>query len=282
MSDKSTMGAFKPVIAGNQIIRLAASREEVEAAQHLRYSVFYEEMGAQPLPEMAATKRDFDVFDDVCDHLVVVDRSEASQSTVVGTYRFMRQSHASRLGRFYSADEYDVSPLSMNGGRVMELGRSCVAPEFRSRQTMQLLWRGIAEYISVHGIDLMFGCASFPGTDPRILAQPLSYLHHHHLAPEELRPRAIEGRYESMNILDLEDVDSKQALRALPPLIKGYLRLGAYVGEGAVVDHQFNTTDVCIIVKTDRISERYSKHYEIAKDKSAMHDHAPSKLRKAS
>lgn len=282
MSDKSTMGAFKPVIAGNQIIRLAASREEVEAAQRLRYSVFYGEMGAQPLPEMAATERDFDAFDDVCDHLVVVDRSEASQSTVVGTYRFMRQSHASRLGRFYSSDEYDVSPLSMNGGRVMELGRSCVAPEFRSRQTMQLLWRGIAEYISAHGIDLMFGCASFSGTEPSILAQPLSYLHHHHLAPEELRPRAIENRYESMNILDLEDVDPKQALRALPPLIKGYLRLGAYVGEGAVVDHQFNTTDVCIIVKTDRISERYSKHYEIAKDKSAMHDRAPSNLRKAS
>lgn len=276
------MGAFKPVIAGNQIIRLAASREEVESAQRLRYSVFYEEMGAQPLPEMAATKRDFDAFDDMCDHLVVLDRSEPNKSTVVGTYRFMCQSHASRLGRFYSSDEYDVSPLSMNGGRVMELGRSCVAPEFRSRHTMQLLWRGIAQYISAHDIDLMFGCASFPGTDLSALAQPLSYLHHHHMAPAELRPRAVDERYKSMHILKPEDVDSKQALRALPPLIKGYLRLGAYVGEGAVVDHQFNTTDVCIIVKTDLISERYSKHYEIAKDNRTPHNHGQSHLRKAS
>jgi L-ornithine Nalpha-acyltransferase len=281
MSDKSPMGAFKPVIAGNQIIRLAASRDEVEAAQRLRYSVFYEEMGAQPLPEMAATERDFDAFDDICDHLIVIDRSEANQSTVVGTYRFMRQCHAARLGRFYSTDEYDVSPLSMNGGRVMELGRSCVAPDFRSRQTMQLLWRGIAQYVSTHSIDLMFGCASFPGTDLNALAQPLSYLHHHHLAPKELRPCAIDERYESMHILKPEDVDPKQALRALPPLIKGYLRLGGYVGDGAVVDHQFNTTDVCIIVKTDLISERYSKRYEIAKER-AMPNHAQGPLRKAS
>lgn len=276
------MGAFKPVIAGNQIIRLSASREEIEAAQRLRYSVFYEEMGACPLEEMAATKRDFDAFDDVCDHLVVVDTSDSGASPVIGTYRFMRRSQAAIAGGFYSADEYDVSPLSANGGQIMELGRSCVATEFRTRHTMQLLWRGIAEYIATYNIDLMFGCASFPGTDPSALALPLSYLHHNYMAPEELRPRAVEGRYVSMQHLPPESIDKKHALRMLPPLIKGYLRLGAFVGDGAVVDHQFNTTDVAIIVKTDLISERYARHYEIDASSTQSTKAASTPFRQAS
>lgn len=276
------MGTFEPIIAGTQIIRLAASREEIEAAQRLRYSVFYEEMGAHPLPEMAAEKLDVDAFDDICDHLIVVDRSDPNYPTVVGTYRFMRQSHAARAGGFYSADEYDVSLLGTNGGQIMELGRSCVAAEFRSRHTMQLLWRGIAEYITTHNIDLMFGCASFPGTDPSALALPLSYLHQHHLAPQELRSRAVEERYVSMQSVPAKDIDKKLALRMLPPLIRGYLRLGAFVGDGAVVDHQFNTTDVSIIVKTDLISERYARHYELGPDRTSPTDSASPLLRKAS
>jgi putative hemolysin len=257
------MGLFKPVISGNQIIRLAASRAEIEAAQRLRYRVFYEEMGAHPMPEMAARGSDFDSFDDVCDHRVVIARTKPLESTVVGTYRFMRRRHAEAAGGFYSADEYDLSPLRSNGGEIMELGRSCVDPEFRTRHTMQLLWRGIAEYIVAYNIDLMFGCASFPGTDLSALAVPLSYLYHNHLAPDDLRPRAIKRRYCSLQQTSVDLVDRKQALAQLPPLIKGYLRVGAFVGDGAVIDHQFNTTDVCIVVKTDRITGRYAKHYAL-------------------
>ncbi|MEQ8735294.1 MAG: GNAT family N-acyltransferase [Rhodospirillaceae bacterium] len=257
------MGVFKPVISGNQIIRLAASRSEIEAAQRLRYRVFYEEMGAHPMPEMAARGSDFDRFDDVCDHLIVIDRSNPHESNVVGTYRFMRRSHADAAGGFYSADEYDLSPLRSNGGEIMELGRSCVEPSFRTRHTMQLLWRGIAEYIVTHDIDLMFGCASFPGTDISAIAEPLSYLYHNHLAPDDLRPRAVERRYCSLKQTSVDLIDPKKALAQLPPLIKGYLRLGAFVGDGAVIDHQFNTTDVCIVVQTDRIADRYANHYAL-------------------
>ncbi len=167
----------------------------------------------------------------------------------------------------------------------MELGRSCVDAAFRTRQTMQLLWRGIAEYVTANDVDLMFGCASFPGTDPGLLAQPLSYLFHNHLAPEHLRPRAVPSRYTEMGILTPEQVDRKQALTSLPPLIKGYLRVGAFVGDGAVIDHQFNTTDICIIVKTDLVTSRYARHYALdgqrSEDQEATAAHA-SGLRRAS
>ena len=254
---------FSPVIAGDQIIRLATSPAEVEEAQRLRFRVFYEEMGAKPLPEVRSEKRDFDRFDATCDHLVVIDSGRPHQPRVVGTYRFMRQPHAARAGDFYSADEYDVTRLKTNGGTIMELGRSCVDPAFRTRHTMQLLWRGIAEYVSVHNIDLMFGCASFPGTDTAALAQPLAYLRHNHLAPEQLRSTAVPGRRVDMNVLPPEQIDRKAALMAMPPLVKGYVRLGAYVGDGAVIDYQFNTTDVCIIVQTERITGRYARHYAL-------------------
>ena len=278
---ESTMSAFTPITAGNQIIRLAESDAEIEAAQRLRYRVFYEKMGAHPLPRTMAEKCDINEFDDACDHLVVLDLAQGGRPTVVGTYRFILSSHAEQLGGFYSAHEYDVAPLQTNGGQIMELGRSCVAADFRNRSTMQLLWRGIAAYVSTNDIDLMFGCASFPGTSPHDLAQPLSYLHHNHLALEHLRARALEDRYSSMHLQPSADVDRRQALSFLPPLIKGYLRAGAFVGDGAVIDRQFNTTDVCIIVKTDLVTSRYAKHYELG-DNKPMTQAPPSLRRQAS
>lgn len=263
---------FNPVVIGNQVIRLAANEAEVVAAQRLRYQVFYEEMGAHPTSDVKAAKIDFDRFDSTCDHLVVIDRSLPHQPQVVGTYRFMRRVHAQQAGGFYSADEYDVAPLTINGGQVMELGRSCVDPAFRNRHTMQLLWRGIAVYALTYDIDLMFGCASFPGTDPSALAHPLSYLHHNHLAPGPLRAKALPKRFSPMALLPLQDVDHKRALAQMPPLIKGYLRVGACIGEGAVIDHQFNTTDVCIIVKTDLMTGRYARHYALDGSRDGAHE----------
>jgi len=255
---------FEPVVAGSQIIRLATSADELDAAQALRYRVFYDEMGAHPLPEMAAFRRDFDRYDAACDHLVVVDQQRAYDSQVVGTYRIMRREHARTAGGFYSASEYDISKLANYPGVVMELGRSCVDAAYRDRATMNLLWRGIAEYLNTYGIDLMFGCASLPGTDPDKLAMQLSYLYHYHLAPEAIRTRALPERFTNMNLLPKEAIDAKRVLASLPPLLKGYLRVGGFVGDGAVIDHQFNTTDVCIIVKTDLIADRYTRHYDIA------------------
>ena len=255
--------AFEPVTAGSQIIRLASSANELDAAQALRYRVFYDEMGAHPLPEMALSRRDFDRYDAVCDHLIVVDQERPHEAQVVGTYRIMRREHARVVGGFYSASEFDISKLTGYSGTIMELGRSCVDAAYRDRATLNLLWRGIAEYLNTHSVDLMFGCASLPGTDPQELAVQLSYLYHFHLAPEALRAHALSERFTPMNLLPKDAIDPKRALASLPPLLKGYLRVGAFVGDGAVIDPQFNTTDVCVIVKTEMIAGRYTRHYDL-------------------
>lgn len=256
-------GRFEEIRAGNLGLRLAESASEVDAAQALRFRVFYEEMGAHADAATAAARRDADEFDAVADHLLVLDhdRGEGAEA-VVGTYRLIRRPAADRIGRFYSASEYDLAPLLAFPGRVLELGRSCVAPAYRTRGTLQLLWRGIAAYVFRHGIDLMFGCASLHGTDLDALAPQLTYLHAHHLAPPALRPRALPERYVRMARMDPAAIDARAVLVDLPPLIKGYLRLGGFVGDGAVIDQQFNTTDVCIVVKTDQVTDKYFRHYE--------------------
>lgn len=250
--------------SGSTELRLAATPAEKDAALALRYQVFYEEHGAVPSDEMARTKRDFDRYDEVADHLLVIDTSVDADSggRVVGTYRLMRRPHAARLGGFYTESEYDISKLIAYPGEILELGRSCVHTDFRNRSTMQLLWQGIAAYVFRHDIKVMFGCASMPGTDVAALSRQLSYLHHFHMAPEDLRPKALLELYVGMDLEPAEGIDAKRALASLPPLVKGYLRLGGFVGDGAVVDRQFNTTDVCVIVQTDAVTDRYFKHYE--------------------
>ena len=244
------------------LIRLAESPAEVSASQALRFRVFCEEMDAKPSREMALAQREFDSFDEFCDHLLVFDRSKGTgPEAVVGTYRFMRRAAAAQRGQFYTIDEYDISRLLSHPGEILELGRSCVDREHRGGAVMQLLWRGIAEYVLHHDIDLMFGCASLPGVDLEPLDRPLSYLYHHHLAPPSLRPRAVKDRYVDMNRLPLDAFDPRAALRELPPLVRGYLRLGAIVGDGAVIDRDFGTIDICIVVKTDLVTERYHRHY---------------------
>lgn len=244
-------------------VRLAATEEEIVAAQALRYRVFYEEMGAKPSPEMAARQSDFDPFDEICDHLLVLDHARGQGGkAVVGTYRLIRREVGERHGRFYTASEYDISKILQTGGKFMELGRSCVDVQYRTGSTMQFMWAGIANYVWEHGIELMFGCASLPGTDPQALATQLSYLYHNHLAPEDIRPRALPDLYVDMNLAAPDSLNPRRALASLPPLVKGYLRLGGFVGDGAVIDHQFNTTDVCVMVKTELVTEKYAKHYD--------------------
>lgn len=252
-----------PIRAGSLVARLACSKADIEAAQALRYRVFYQELGAHPTGEVAKTRRDFDDFDRVCDHLLVISDDKFDRAGgVVATYRLLRRGVAGRNHGFYSADEFDIRPVLRIEGEIMELGRSCVDVRYRNRPTMRLLWQAIAEYGLHHHITLMFGCASLPGGDARAHALPLSYLYHFHLAPPGFRPTALAGRHVDMNMLPRERIDPAFALRALPPLIRGYLRLGGLVGDGAVVDRQFNTTDVMIVVKTDLITEKYFRHYE--------------------
>ena len=251
---------FSPATSGSLEVRFAQDSDEFAAAQALRFRVFYEEMQASPDAIGQLTRRDIDPFDDICDHLLVVDHDLPPSDAVVGTYRLLRQDVANRCGGFYSAGEYDLAPLLDGSWRTrgfLELGRSCVHPAYRTNATIQLLWRGITRYLDVHGVDVMFGCASFQGTCPEAHQVALNYLHSNHLAPAQLRVRARPDQFVAMDAMPAETYSLRDALRKLPPLIKAYLRLGAFVGDGAVIDQAFGTTDVFILLSVDRIADRY-------------------------
>lgn len=237
-------------------VRLARDAADLHAAQRLRYEVFVQELGGDgPLVDHAAGL-ERDRFDPFVDHLVAFDGDCA-----VGVYRLMRTDQARAAGSFYSAGEYDLGPLLSSGRRVLELGRSCLHPEYRGGTAMHLLWTALGQYIADHRIEVLFGVASFHGTDVTALASSLSLLHHRHLAKPEFRVRALDKSFQSMNLLDEDDVDRKKAMRAIPSLIKAYLRLGGMVGEGAFVDHHFNTIDVCLILDTAQMSTRKKRIY---------------------
>lgn len=251
---------------GNLEVRLARTPRELRKAQSLRYKVFYGEMDAVANAKTRFFRRDEDRFDRICDHLLVFDHDSLThrkKPRIVGTYRLLRQDVAEQNGGFYTADEYDIAPLLARHSHLkfLELGRSCVLPAYRSSRTVELLWHGIWSYVRAHGIDVLFGCASFPGTSPRDNAAALSFLHHHAAASPEWSVKALPGRYTDMNCMPKAEVSARSALRDLPPLVKGYLRIGAKIGDGAVVDHQFGTTDVLILMPVSEIDERYIKHF---------------------
>ena len=255
--------------AGSLEVRLAQSRRDVEAAQRLRYEVFYEELDARAGWREHRCRRDADAYDSVCDHLLVVDHdldhgrrhtsSGARSDLVVGTYRILPQQAAAETGGFYSQAEFDLAPLitARADRRFVEVGRSCVRQSHRSRRVMELLWHGLWTYVREHRFDTLIGCASFPGTDPDAHADALGYLARTACAPPAWRVAAHADRYISMARHADAGRDARKALRAMPPLIKGYLRLGAYFGEGAVIDHQFGTTDVLVVLPVERIDPRY-------------------------
>ena len=275
--------------------RLAQSPAQVRLAQRLRYHVFYEEMAAIAGADALKTRCDRDSFDAICDHLLVIDKDRPGEadkadddgagsdlnsarsgtkamprrpqlhdkSPIVGTYRLLRQDIAERNGGFYSAREYDIAPLveRHRSLRFLELGRSCVLRPYRNKRTVELLWHGIWSYVLMHGIDVMFGCASLEGTSPDRLAAALSFLHHRARAPVPWQVRAVRNRHVEMNRMPADAIDERVVLRDLPALIKGYLRLGGFVADGAVVDYQFGTTDVLIILPVANINRRYIDHY---------------------
>jgi putative hemolysin len=260
---------------GSLEVRLARNAAEVRRAQRLRYRVFYEEMSANPDATSKLARRDVDPFDAICDHLLVLDhdapRGPSRKPVVVGTYRLLRQDVAERHGGFYSAGEFDIAALTArhSGLRFLELGRSCVLPLYRNKRTVELLWHGIWTYVLQHKLDAMIGCASLEGTDPDRLALQLAFLHHYARAPESWRTQALPNRYVEMNRLRRSAVDPKSALRILPPLVKGYLRLGATFGDGAVIDRQFGTTDVLVVLPIASINERYVAHFGAGAERHA-------------
>jgi len=242
-------------------LKLAASESDLRAAQRLRYRVFVEELGADGADVDHSLGLERDRFDPHLDHLLLLDRNREAAERVVGVYRLLRGEVAERIGQFYSEDEYDLRVLRENGRRLLELGRSCVHADYRGGPAMYELWAGLVDYVSRHNIEILFGVASFHGTDIDSLAEPLSYLHHRYLAPPDLRVEVRSESAQPMNRLRPEAIDRRAAMLAMPALIKAYLRLGGYVGQGAWIDHAFNTTDVCMIIDTERLSPIQRKIY---------------------
>ncbi len=246
-------------------VKLAETTAEREGAQRLRYRVFVEEMGARADPDQRAARREWDAFDPYFDHLILVDLDPAIADPldrVVGVYRLMRDTAALAGPGFYGASEYDLALILAAGRPSLELGRSCVAREHRGGPAMHLLWNGLAEYVLTRGIEILFGVASFPGTDPEPLAEALSFLYHFHLAPPDLRVRAKPRHFLAMDRIPAAVIEPDRAAAMIPPLIKAYLRLGGFVGEGAYLDRDFNTIDVCVVMDTGRMTDRYLRFYK--------------------
>jgi putative hemolysin len=255
--------------AGELEVRLAEKKKEIRKAQRLRYEVFYEEGGAIADRTAALIRRDVCPFDRIADHLLVVDHSHRNRfgkpkPRIVGVYRLLRQEIAERNGGFYSEGEFDIAPLlaRQKGKRFLELGRSCVAKSHRSKRTLELLWRGIGIYLRHYSVDAMIGCASFPGTDPAAHAGLLQFLREHRRSPEEWRAGALPDRDASHTVARAASLAPRTALAALPALIKGYMRCGATFGDGVVIDHQFGTTDVFVIMPVAEIDPRYLQHFD--------------------
>ena len=254
---------------GSLEVRLASGAHEVKQAQRLRYTVFYEEGSAVPTGLAAVKRQDVDAYDDICDHLLVLDHAvgaqpfRAPEPKVVGTYRLLRQDVAEGTLGFYTAGEFDLGPLleRHRGKNLLELGRSCVLKPYRNKKTVELLWAGIWAYVQRHRIDAMIGCASLEGTDPDRLAAPLSFLHHFARAEPAWSARALPEHYVRMDRIAAEALDRKAALLSLPPLVKAYLRLGATFGDGAAIDRQFGTTDVFVVMPVEAISARYLNYF---------------------
>lgn len=237
--------------------------------------MFYEELGATPMGDMAESRMDYDRFDVICDHLVVVRRGTSAEGDkirvvdgeLIGTYRLLRQDVAEANGGFYTQGEFDIAPLLSAHPqlRFLELGRSCVLKPFRTKPVVELLWQGIWNYVRAHDMQVMLGCASLEGTNPDEHALSLSFLAQAS-APDEWNVRAHADRRVEMRRLPSGRIDQRQALRRLPPLMKGYLRLGCFIGDGAVVDRQFNTIDVLIILPVSAINARYFAHFGAPND----------------
>ncbi|MEN8836832.1 MAG: GNAT family N-acyltransferase [Celeribacter marinus] len=244
-------------------LRFALSDTDLRAAQRLRYRVFVEELGSDGDMVDHALQLERDEYDPHYEHLMLLDhaRSDDPLEQCVAVYRLLTGETAARLGSFYTESEYDLTALKTSGKRLLELGRSCVAPEYRGGTALFHMWAGLAKFVFEGGYDVLFGVASFHGTDIDTLAEPLSLLHHRHLAPEALRVRAVEDHYQRMDLIAEAQIDRPRAMRAIPPLIKAYLRTGGTVGEGAFIDRAFNTVDVCLILETAQIPQRQKNMY---------------------
>lgn len=258
MSKLQTISQAQPVAFQ---VRLARTEADLRAVQRLRYGVFAAELGATGAGVDAEAGLEADRLDPYADHLMLMDHRADSAPRLAGTCRLLRAGGAASAGGFYTEGEYDLSGLKASGRPLMELGRACLGPDYRGGTGLMHLWQGVADYVADHRIGLIFGVASFHGTDAGALAGPLALLHHQHLAEDAIRPRARAGGYVAMDALHPDQIDRKSAARAVPTLIKSYLRMGGKVGEGAYLDQEFNCIDVCMILDAQTLNQKHKAIY---------------------
>ncbi len=245
-------------VASDFVVKLAQTSDEVRAAQGLRYDVFVREMGGSGDLVDHQSGLEIDRFDPYFKHLIAIHKETGK---VAGVYRILDGDRAAKAGQFYSEDEFDLTVLKSSGRKLLELGRSCLHPDFRGGSAMYHLWNGLAQYVRSNEIEILFGVASFPGTNPEAHAESMSLLHHSHLAPQNLRVKARSKNGQRMKFLPADQIDRRRAMLKTPTLIKAYLRLGGFVGEGAFIDHAFNTTDICLVLDVDTMSTRQRRIY---------------------
>ena len=234
--------------AGRYEVRLAANADEIAAAQALRYRVFYQENQAVPTAEMQAAEREIDQWDDIAYHIIVLDNKQTEQPAVVGTLR-LTSNHRLKSGQtFYTEAAFELEKIKQHYHKVLELSRYCIHPGGRSGTILMLIWKFAMQFIIEHGYDVMFGCASFQGTDVEQHKDILSYLYQHNLAPDSLMPTPVIDNHVTIPGLEIDNAEWDNAKHSVPTLLRGYLKLGAKISDTAIIDHHFNTTFVCIYV----------------------------------
>ena len=255
---------FPEIKLGDFVIKLANKKSELKKAQSLRYSVFYKEKKANPTFQKKMMRLDFDKIDKFADHLIVIDKKRIGiKNKIVGTYRLIRGDVASHFGGFYTSSEFDLTNIlnSYKHEQILELGRSCVHKDYRNGTTMNLLWKAIAEYIKLYDIKVLLGCASFPGTDVQEFSKELSYLRSNFTLPEGISVKSLVNNnypfYKKNNFIN----NDLRTFAKLPPLIKGYIRVGGRVSDSFFVDYDFNTIDLCVVVQTVNIKEKYKNKF---------------------
>ncbi|MBN1783608.1 MAG: GNAT family N-acetyltransferase [Alphaproteobacteria bacterium] len=246
---------MEPFEVGSFFVRLAQTEEDRRLVQDLVDDVFHREEGVDP-ETVQQRQHDIHVINPACDHLMVFSKDT---DQLIATYRLIRREHADKIGGFYTKEEYDLTNILNYGGEILEFSRAVTHKDFRTSGVMMIVWKGLAEYIKVYDVKLMFGIPSFHGTDPKKFAAELSYLYHFHRAPDEILCRSKD--YTSMDFIPKDQINEKEAFMNLPPLLKGYLRVGAVIGDGAYVDEDFDTVDVQVIVETSKTSGTYKKHF---------------------
>ena len=261
---KNNKKSFIKIENGNLLIKLAETNSEIKKAQSLRYSIFYKEKNAKAGLSKKILRRDFDKIDRFADHLIVIDKNRRSlQNNIIGTYRLIRGDLANQYGGFYTSTEFDLSNIFhlYKNNQILELGRSCIHKNYRNGTTVNLLWKAIANYISIYDIKILLGCASFPGTNVMNFSNELAYLKKNHSLQSELSVKSLDVNIYPINNSKNKNVSDLKLFITLPPLIKGYLRVGGKVSESCFVDHEFNTIDLCVVVQTNDINYKYKKRF---------------------